>query len=789
MKFHFLILLFLVLPAFTSAQDNFTISGHVKDEASGEELIGANVYVEEIESGSITNVYGFYSITLPKGKYNLMYSFIGYEPIKKEVSLQSDTKMNIELKNSDETIEEVKVTAERRDRNVQDIEMSTTKLPIKTIQRIPALMGEVDVIKSIQLLPGVQSGGEGSIGYYVRGGGVDQNLILLDEATVYNASHLGGLFSVFNQDAVKDVKLYKGGIPAEYGGRLSSLLDVRMKDGNSREFTGSGGIGILSSRLTLEAPIIEDRWSFIASGRRTYADLFFPLTKDSAVRQSKAFFYDFNLKTNYRLNDNNRFFLSGYFGNDVARFGKDFSFGYGNATATVRWNHLYGERLFSNLTLIYSQFDYNIGMPESVTSFDWVSQIKDYSVKYDYTFYINPANTMKFGIGSIYHTFSPGEMRNLGEESIFTELDLPENHALEHSAFIANEHDVTTELTLQYGLRFSAFQNIGSATFYEYDKTNPQEYVVTDTLEYGNNEIFNTYTAIEPRFNLRYKINPRSSLKATYNHTVQYLHLATNTMSPTPMDVWFPSSKNIKPQKADQVAAGYFHNFKDNMFEVSLETYYKKMYNIIDFRDHANIIANPHFEAEVRSGDAYSYGLEFLLRKQEGNLTGWLSYTWSKTMSQIDEINDGEEFPTPYDKRHDISIVLSYQLTERIAFGANWVYSSGAPRTMPVGRFEYGNMIAPVYSDRNSVRLPDYHRLDLSLTIDGKKPEDKKPRRNGKPRWDYQSSWNFSVYNAYNRHNAYSINFERDADNPDVMTAEKMYLFKVFPSITWNFRF
>lgn len=661
--------------------------------------------------------------------------------------------------------------------------MSTNNIEMKTIQKLPSLMGEVDVIKSIQMLPGVQNGGEGTTGFFVRGGSADQNLILLDEAAVYNASHLGGFLSVFNSDVVKSVKLYKGGIPAGYGGRLSSLLDIRMKEGNINEFKGRGGIGILSSRLTLEAPIIKERSSFIVAGRRTYADLFFPLSSNEMAKNSTAYFYDLNMKANYRFNEKNRIYVSGYFGRDIVGFSDMMGMEYGNGTFTLRYNHLFSDRIFSNTTLIYCDFDYGMEISEGPIDFKWKSGITTKQLKHDYTYYLNPQNTVKFGISAIHHTFEPGNISSNDTMSIISSVKLPQVQALEYGVFVSNEQKFTEHLSAHYGLRFSAFQNVNASKFYKYDRSNPEEYIPVDTMKYDNGEFYSTYTEFEPRLGIRLQLNKQTSIKASYNRTVQYIHLASNTNSPTPLDIWFPCSPNIKPQKADQVALGLFRNFKNNMFETSLEVYYKKMQNSIDFRDHANLMMNKYQEGEMRIGEAYSYGAELMVKKQMGSLTGWLGYTWSKTRMKIDDVNQGKEYPTTYDKPHDVSVILSYDITDRINVSTTWVYSTGAPRTMPTGRGEYGNMVFPVFSNRNGERLPDYHRMDLSCTIDGREK-----RRDGTPR-KFNSSWNFSIYNLYNRHNAYSINFRQHPEKPHVTQAEKLYLFKIFPSITYNFSF
>ncbi len=765
------------------SEETFTISGYVKDANTGEDLIGASIYVAEHKAGTQSNSYGFFSLSLPKGNYHIQVSFLGYHSQDFQINLNESVSRNFQMVPNDLKISEVSIIAEKKDKNIKSTEMSVNKLQIKTIMKIPALMGEVDILRSIQMLPGVKTVGEGSVGFYVRGGGVDQNLILLDEATVYNASHLGGLFSVFNQDVVKDVKLLKGGIPAMYGGRLSSILEINMKDGNKKKLSLTGGIGLISSRLTIEGPIVKDKSSFIVSGRRTYADLFFPFLKDSVIKKSKAYFYDFNAKVNFQLNDKNRLFFSGYFGHDVMKIGDDIRIDYGNKTFTARYNHLFSTKIFSNLSFIYSFFDYGMGVPQGTQAFDWQSGINDVSLKNDYTWYINTKNTFSFGVQLSHHTFEPGKALPVGNESIFTGINLPHSFALEYGIFADNEQRINDKISLAYGIRFSGFQNLGPYTSYIYDKSNPQDYKVVDSLVYKDNELFNQQKAFEPRFSINFLINSKSSVKLSYNRMAQYIHLTTNTMSSTPLDLWFPSSPNVKPEKADQVALGYFRNFMNDTYEASFETYYKKMYNTIDYVDHAEVLLNKYLEGELRFGDAYSYGFEFLLRKQSGKFTGWLSYTYSRVFREIPEINYGNEYPANYDKPNDISLILSYDIFENLNFSVTWLYSTGAPRTMPTERFESGGMIVPVYSNRNGVRLPDYHRMDIGVTYNFKKT-----RENGEPK-KFLSSVNLSVYNVYNRHNAYSITFNQIENQSYETEAIKTYLFKVFPSITYNFHF
>ena len=770
------------------SQDKFTISGYLKDKADGEALIGATIYVSEIKSGTVANIYGFYSLTLPKGKYTITTSYIGYTPVIHSIELTENIKLSLELENASHALETFEVSGEKEKKNVDETEMSTVTLSMEKVKKIPALFGEVDILKTIQLLPGIQSGGEGTTGFFVRGGSSDQNLILLDEAPVYNPSHFLGFFSVFNQDAIKDLKIYKGGIPARYGGRLSSLLDIHMKEGNTKRMSVSGGIGIISSRLTLEGPIKKDKSSFIISARRTYADLFLKLSPDSNLRQNQLYFYDLNAKVNYQLNENNRIFLSGYFGRDVFKFSKEFAMNWGNATGTLRWNHLFSNKLFSNFTLIYSNFDYNLGVPEGTEAFEWTSRIIDKNAKADFTFYANPKNTIRFGLGTIHHTFKPGDVKSIGNSSIFNDFTLSNKYAYEHSAYLSNEQNISSKIKVHYGLRASLFQNIGTDTSYAFNTSNPNSYQVNDTIT-NKSGAFNNYFNLEPRLSIRYLLNSKSSVKATYNRMTQYLHQANNSTSSSPLSIWFPSSRIVKPQLADQVALGYFRNFKDNIFETSVEIYYKKMQNTIDFRDHAELLLNKYLEGELRFGDSYSYGIELLLRKQKGQFTGWIGYTYSETKREIPEINNGKAYFAPYDRTHDISIVASYDWSERVNISSNWVFSTGQAITVPTGRFEYRGNIIPVFSDRNAERMPTFHRFDISLTLEGKKWNEKPAKKNGKKRWRYESNWNFSIYNVYRRQNAFSIVFKQSQDNPTVTEARMIYFFEIIPSISYNFKF
>ena len=769
------------------AQEKFTLSGNLKDKADGEAMIGATVYVNELKSGTAANVYGFYSLTLPQGKYTITIAYIGYSSQTFEIDLVENIKLNLELENASTEIDTFEVSAEKEQKNVEDTEMSTVTLQIDNVKKIPALFGEIDVLKTIQLLPGVQSGGEGTTGFFVRGGASDQNLILLDEAPVYNPSHFLGFFSVFNPDAIKDLQLYKGGIPARYGGRLASLLDIRMKEGNSKRYSASGGLGIISSRLTLERPIKKDRGSFIVSGRRTYADLFLKLSSNEDLRNNQLYFYDFNTKFNYQINENNRVFLSGYFGRDVFSFGQDFSMNWGNATGTFRWNHLFNDKLFSNFTVIYSDFDYNLGVPEGSEAFNWSSKIVDKNAKADFTYYLNPKNTVRFGLGSIHHTFKPGKITPK-DNSIFNEFTLPNKYAFEHSAYLSNKQEISSRISVHYGLRASLFQNVGTDTSYTFDTTNPDVYAIQDTIS-STGGVNNSYFNLEPRLSVRYLLNEHSSIKATYNRMTQYLHQASNSTSASPLSIWFPSSENVKPQLVDQIAFGYFRNFKNSTFATSLEVYYKEMQNTIDFRDHAELLLNRYLEGELRYGKSSSYGAEILLKKEKGKFTGWIGYTYSQTKRDIPEINNGIEYLAPYDRTHDISIVGSYDISKRLNLSANWVFATGQAITVPTGRYEYYGKTLPVYSDRNSERMPAFHRFDISATLYGKKWDEKPPKKNGKKRWKYESNWNFSIYNMYARKNAFSINFRESEDDPTKTEAIKTYFFQIIPSVSYNFKF
>ena len=768
-------ILFAVTLLKAQTDELVTLSGYITDSNNGESLPGATIFIKELGSGAASNNYGYYSISIPSSRYTVVFSFLGYADKSIEIYLTHDTTLNIELVSSSEQLHEVIVTGQQTNANITSSQMSVNKITNKQIQSIPALMGEVDLIKALQLLPGVKFVAEGSSGLSVRGGSPDQNLILLDEAIVYNSGHLMGFFSVFNNDAVKSVELFKGDLPSKYGGRLSSLIDVRMKDGNIKKFHGNGGIGLISSRLMLEGPIVKNKASFMVAGRRSYADIFLRLSRDENISDNILYFYDFNAKVNYNINKKNHVFLSGYMGKDVFKNGM-FGMKWGNSTGTVRWNHIFHKKLFSNFSFVASRFNYDLGIPEgNERAFNWGSSLTDYNLKGDFTWYFNSNNTVTFGVSSLHHTFFPGTIEGFGEESFITKYTLPNNYALESAIYLGNEQKINSLLILKYGIRISMFNNIGPATVFDYDSEgNP-----VDSTLYSNGDFFNTYTGFEPRLGIVFLLNEVSSVKASYSKNIQYLQQAQNSTAGSPLHIWFPASPNILPQTGHQYALGYFRNFNNGIIETSAEAYYKITNNAIDFRDHAELLLNKYIEGEMLRGKGWGYGIEFMVKKTSGKLTGWASYTYSKSIREIPGINNNNPYPAPYDRPNDISIVANYNLNSLISFGATWVYSTGQPVTFPVGRFEYLNTVIPVYSNRNSYRMPDYHRLDLSVTF----------RLETKPGKKWHNEFNFSVYNAYNRHNAYMISFQSEPGNPDVTYAEMTYLFGIIPSFTYNFKF
>lgn len=778
----FKILIIFILISFQGFTASVTLSGYLKDKANGEALIGASVYFPELKTGGITNSYGFYSVSVASGNYTVNFSYIGYQTQSRVIDLSTSKQLNVLLAEELQQLEEVVVTGENKSKNVESLQMSMEKVQVKMIKKLPSFMGEVDIIKSMTLLPGIQNGGEGSSGLYVRGGGPDENLMILDEAPVYNASHLLGFFSVFNSDALKDVEVYKGGIPAEYGGKASSVIDIRMKDGNSQRFGMTGGIGNISSRLTIESPIIKDKWSFIASGRRTYADYFGKMIGLDALDNNQLYFYDLNLKTSATINDKNRVYLSAYTGDDYFKAGESIYMRWGNLTSTARWNHLFSNKLFSNTSFIFSRYDYSLGVPSSgADQFDWTSQIADYNFKEDISWYLNSTNKLTIGFNSIYHHFEPGQV-DANEGSYFSDLKLTNYNALDNSLYVSNEQTIGPRLSLRYGLRYSYFQQIGYGKVREYENPDqPNDDEVTNVKEYEPGKLVPPgYHNLEPRLALKYEFGNESSVKASYNRMVQNLHLISNTNSPTPLDIWLPSNTYIKPLIANQVGLGYFRNLKNNMFETSAEVYYKDMQNVIDYIDGAELFLKEDLETELLRGDGYAYGLELYAKKQEGKLTGWLSYTWSKSMREIPGINDGNPYPSSYDRTHNVSVVGSYEITRRLNFSTTWVFLTGNPTSYPLAKYNVQGNAIYYYADRNSNRIPDYHRLDVSLTYDFRKNDHRR----------YKQSLNFSVYNVYARRNAYSVTFKQNPENQNITEATRLSIIgSVIPSIIYNFTF
>ena len=778
--------LFLFISITVFAQEKFTLSGNIKDASDGEDLVGVTILVKELPGvGTVANLYGFYSITLPKGKYTIQYKYLGYKTIEFVADLSKNIKNNIQLVSGSTDLNVVEIIAEKENQNIRSNEMSVEKISIKDVSSIPVLFGENDVMKVLQLLPGVKSAGEGSSGFFVRGGNSDQNLILLDEAPVYNASHLLGFFSVFNPDAIKDLTLYKGGIPAQFAGRLSSVVDIKMKEGNSKKFKAIGGVGILSSRLTLEGPIVKDKSSFIISGRRTYFDMFLKLSNDEDKKNTILYFYDFNIKANYQFSDKDRLFISGYFGRDNFGFANRFNFNYGNATATVRWNHLYNDKLFSNTSFIYSYYNYKIDI--TAAGFSINSQIQDFTLKQDVDFFWNGNNKLKFGASAIHHTFYPGEISSTGES--VSDSKIENRYGIESGLYVSNEQKFNESWSATYGVRYSNFTQIGPGEFYTYNAQGK----VTDTTVYKENNVVVTYHGIEPRLSLNYVLNESTSIKTSYNRMYQYLHLLSNSSGGNPTDTWLSSSNNVKPEIADQVALGYFKNFKNNTYEFSVETYYKAMQNTIDYRTGAEITLNPKVEGELLYGKGRAYGLEFYLKRKKGVFTGWISYTLARTEVQYDKINKGAWYPAKQDRTHDLSFVAMYDISERLKISSTFVFYTGNAVTFPTGKYVIDGQTINLYSDRNGSRFPNYHRLDLGLTLEGKNykmvtnPEtglkEKKDRR-------IHSSWNFSIYNVYARENPYSYSFRENEENPIITEAVQFSLFKYpLPAITYNFNF
>lgn len=755
------------------AQNKYTVSGTVKDSKTGETIIGALVRITEVKgAGAASNEYGFYSLTVVEGDYTMSVTMPGYKTEKRNIALHANRQENFSLTDTTILSSEVVITGEKQDQNVTDPQMGAQKIDMKEANKLPVLFGEKDVLKTIQLLPGIKSGGDGGSGFYVRGGSADQNLILLDEAPVYNASHLLGFFSTFNSDAIKDVTVYKGNNPAQYGGRVASVLDVKMNDGNNRDYHVSGGIGLISSKLNVEGPIVKDKSSFLITGRRTYADLFLKLSPDTTISNNKLYFYDLNAKMNFTLNEKNRIFISGYFGRDQIGIANAFGIGWGNATGTLRWNHIWNDRLFTNTSLIFSNYDYKISISSPTANFDISSKIRDFNLKHEFQFFPNPKHVIRFGLNSVHHTVLPGQITATAETAI-NPIKLQDRYGLESGIYFSDEWAVAEKLNITYGVRLSTFNVLGKGDYFLFNEDGD----VTDTISYDDWEFGKSYYVAEPRFSFSYIINEKSSFKASYARNAQHLHLLSNATSTSPTDLWIMNSPTIKPEIADQVAAGYYRNFKDNTIEFSAEIYYKALQNQIDYKNGANTQGNELVEGELLFGKGRAYGLELFLKKKTGRFTGWVSYTLSRSERQITGINDGSWYPVRQDRTHDISLVGMFELTEKWSLAATWVYNTGNAVTFPSGKYYVDGNVQFLYSERNGYRMPAYHRLDFGATWQRKKTE------------KFESSWNFSIYNVYARENAYAIIFRESETDPNKTEAVRIALFRIVPSVTWNFRF
>lgn len=778
---------------FTEAQTK-TVSGIISNKTTGETLFGVNIINEELGIGTVSNEYGFYSIQLPLNNTILQYSYLGYETTSKEIKGSADVTLSIQLLENRTNLDEVIVSADESEirTRLKKVQMSTLKLDALTIQKTPTVLGESDVLQTITLLPGITNAGEGASGFNVRGGAADQNLVLLDEATIYNTSHLFGFLSVFNPLALKDVTLYKGGIPAKYGGRVSSVLDIRQRDGNNKEFHLEGGVGLISTKLMLEGPLKKEKSSFIIAGRTSYVNQFLKL----AGEPNRVSFYDINTKLSYELNEKNKVFLSGYFGNDGFSAADTFENTYGNTTFNLRWNHLYGSRLFSNLSLIHSTYNYKLSF--KTDQLNWKSTIKNYNLKYDFNFYLNNTVKLNFGLNAEYYDFNPGEIS--GTQVNSEKLD--EKFAFEPTIYLEADMKLNDNLTFRYGVRLNSFNRLGGQTINVYDDNLPvvfdQSLQVYRSGEpvgseaFKSNDVIKSFIGFEPRFSLSYNLNDDSSIKASFQKINQYLHLISNTNAPTPLDVWAPSGTFIKPQISDQYALGFFKNLLDNKYTLELESYYKNVENRIDYIDGADLIANNTIETQILTGDARSYGIEFLLRKNTGNLTGWLSYTLSKSEQKVpgrtaDEtgINNGDWYNTPYDRTHDLSLTGIYTLNDKWSFSSNFVYQTGRPTNFPSGQYVFDGYVVPVFTSRNTERLPAFHHLDISAILT--------PRKNKNRKW--KGEWVFGIYNIYSRANAASITFRNDGNETvngeRVITnqAVQTSIFGIMPAVNYNFKF
>ncbi|MFI5162776.1 MAG: TonB-dependent receptor domain-containing protein [Sphingobacteriales bacterium] len=766
---------FLLISLSSFSQKKFTISGNIKDEATGEQLIGATVRIKELpQSGTVSNSYGFYSIFTAEGDYTLLFTYTGYQPIEQKVSLHQNQTINIALPVSG-ALKEVVISANRPNNdNIASPQMGVEKLNMAQINQVPVLLGEKDILKTLSLLPGVKSSGEGNTGFYVRGGGSDQNLILLDEATVYNASHFFGFFSTFNSDAIKDVTLYKGGMPAEFGGRLSSVLDIKMNEGNNKDYTVQGGIGLISSRIKVEGPIVQDKGSFMISARRTYIDFFLKASSDSTVKGSSIYFYDLNAKANYHFDDKNAIYLSGYFGKDVLGLKNTFGTNWGNSTGTIRFNHLFNERLFSNTSIVFSNYNYAIESFISNDEFKATSQITDVNLKEDLSYSMGDNHTLKFGLNILHHDIAPGDISTTSKTSSFNDVHTENRYGYENAAYVSDEWKPSNALTILYGLRVSGLFLFGPGIFKTYDASGN----TVTSKTYGSGQLVKNYLNLEPRLSTSYSLDDATSIKFSYNRNTQNIHLLSNSTSSTPTDLYEMSSNNIKPEIADQISTGWFKNFKDNTYEFSAEIYYKWLQNQIDYKDGAQLLVNQDVESQLVYGSGRAYGIELFLKKKYGKFNGWVGYTLARTEDKFAAINKGKYFPATQDRTHDISIVGIYQLNKRWTFSSDFVYGTGNAVTYPTGKYNIGGLTTFSYSERNGYRMPSSNRLDIGATLEGK------------PHKKYHSSWTFGIYNVYAHRDPYIITFRDSKTVPNTTEAVETSIFATrIPSVTWNFKF
>ena len=764
----FILPILVLLFTHAVAQTKFTVSGIIKDKKTGETLIG--VVVKSAGSspvGTTSNEYGFYSLTLPAGSNKIIVDYVGYK--EQEITVSADKKGSIDilLESAETQLNEVAISGKTN--TITSAQTGMEKLDIKDINMIPVLFGERDVLKTIQLLPGVQSVGDGNSGFYVRGGAADQNLILLDEAVVYNPSHLLGFFSTFNSDAIKDVTLYKGTAPAQYGGRLSSVLDVKMNDGNDQSYHVSGGIGLISSKLDVEGPISKDNGSFLVTARRTYADVFLKLSHDTTLKKTSLYFYDLNAKLNYKLSKKDRIFLSGYFGKDDLGLDGLFGLNYGNATGTLRWNHIINDKMFSNTSVIYSDYDYNIALNSGGISANIQSVIRDWNLKQEFEYFANPSNSIRFGFSSIYHTMEPGNITGSG----ITNSTQPDNHSFENAIYITDNWKATPRLNVDYGLRVSAFSVMGGTNLYNLNADG----TLRDTMHYAQGQVVQTYFVPEPRVSASYTLNDVSSLKMGYSRNAQYLHLISNSTSTNPTDKWVGTNNNIKPEIADQGTLGYFRSLHNGYYELSAETYFKYMQNQIDYKDGTNVLDNTPLDPKLLYGDGRAYGIELSFKKKIGRFTGWVSYTLSRSELQIQGINNDSWYASRQDHTHDLSVVGIYKLNKKWTVAADFVFYTGAAVTFPSGKYEVNGYPVFLYTSRDGYRMPDYSRLDLSFTQTLKQHK----------RFTHELV--YSLYNAYGRENPYIINFQQDPNDASKTQAVQYSLFRWVPSISYNFKF